>query len=142
MPKKDIFDDLILPSDNEIKYETRITKMAITKTGKRGPKHTDKTKKLISKKGKGLKKPSRTIETNIEVSKKLTGRKRTKEECEAISKGLKGHEVSDERRKNISAGLTGVMKGIPKRKTTCPHCGKVGAIAPMQRFHFDNCKQK
>lgn len=25
---------------------------------------------------------------------------------------------------------------------TCPHCGKVGAMMVMPRWHFDNCKQK
>lgn len=27
-------------------------------------------------------------------------------------------------------------------KVNCPHCGKNGAIGPMRRFHFDNCKHK
>ena len=27
-----------------------------------------------------------------------------------------------------------------KVKITCPHCGKVGGIAIMKRWHFDNCK--
>lgn len=140
--KKDIFDDLILPSDEEIRTETRIKKMSITKTGSKGPNHTEESKKNISIGGKGIKKPARTKEAKKIVSEKLTGRKRTKKECKAISDGLKGHSVSDERRKNISAGLTGKMKGIPKRTTKCPHCGKEGGIAPMKRFHFDNCKHK
>lgn len=142
MAKKDIFADLILPSDDDIRYETRITKMSITKTGSKGPKHTEEAKRNISKGGKGIKKPARTEEVKLVVAEKLTGRKRSPEECKAISEGLKGHTISDERRKNISAGLTGKMKGVPKRTTKCPHCGKVGGIAPMKRFHFDNCKQK
>lgn len=28
-----------------------------------------------------------------------------------------------------------------KRTLTCPHCGKVGNIANMHRWHFDNCRR-
>lgn len=27
-----------------------------------------------------------------------------------------------------------------KRKIACPHCGQVGSISNMKRWHFDNCK--
>ena len=27
-----------------------------------------------------------------------------------------------------------------KQKTSCPHCNKIGGIAIMKRWHFDNCK--
>jgi hypothetical protein len=29
-----------------------------------------------------------------------------------------------------------------RRRITCPHCGKVGSISNMHRWHFDNCKVK
>lgn len=128
--------------EQDIKYATRIAKMVLTKTGSKGPKHTEQTKRNISKGGKGIKKPARDEAVKELVANKLRGRKRKPEECKTISEGLKGHKVSKSRRKAISEGLKGVMKGIPKRTTTCPHCGKVGGIAPMKRFHFDNCKNK
>jgi hypothetical protein len=28
------------------------------------------------------------------------------------------------------------------KPVTCPHCGKVGAMMVMPRWHFDNCKEK
>lgn len=28
----------------------------------------------------------------------------------------------------------------PKEKSTCPHCGKIGGVNQMPRWHFDNCK--
>lgn len=31
-------------------------------------------------------------------------------------------------------------KGVPKPTTICPHCGKVGSVNTMRRWHFDNCK--
>lgn len=30
----------------------------------------------------------------------------------------------------------------PKRKATCPHCGKEGGVSQMRQWHFDNCKVK
>ncbi len=27
------------------------------------------------------------------------------------------------------------------RRTRCPHCGKVGRLPPMRRWHFENCQQ-
>ncbi len=30
----------------------------------------------------------------------------------------------------------------PKRTAECPHCGKIGAVHLMPRYHFDNCKLK
>lgn len=29
-----------------------------------------------------------------------------------------------------------------RRRITCPHCGKVGSISNMHRWHFDNCRVK
>lgn len=45
MPKKDIFDDLILPTDDEIKHETHIFK---NRLGNLGKKVNPNTKKLMS----------------------------------------------------------------------------------------------
>jgi len=30
----------------------------------------------------------------------------------------------------------------PKEKVTCPHCGMVGGISQMKRWHYNNCKSK
>ena len=29
----------------------------------------------------------------------------------------------------------------PKEKVKCPHCGKIGGISQMKRWHFDKCKE-
>lgn len=34
------------------------------------------------------------------------------------------------------------LKEEKTKPVTCPHCGKVGAMMVMPRWHFDNCKQK
>jgi predicted GIY-YIG superfamily endonuclease len=31
---------------------------------------------------------------------------------------------------------------VPKKRCTCPYCGKEGAVGLMKRYHFDNCKLK
>jgi len=63
---------------------------------------------------------------------------------------------TDERKLAQSARLTGKKKNttpltderkqqLREEKTkpvTCPHCGKVGAMMVMPRWHFDNCKHK
>ena len=30
----------------------------------------------------------------------------------------------------------------PKEKVTCPHCGKIGGISSMKRWHFERCRNK
>lgn len=35
-----------------------------------------------------------------------------------------------------------MLKGRPKPKVTCQHCGKTGGTGSMDRWHFDNCKYK
>lgn len=30
----------------------------------------------------------------------------------------------------------------PKKTINCPHCGKIGAVHLMPRYHFDNCKMR
>jgi len=34
------------------------------------------------------------------------------------------------------------IRGIPKPKLTCPHCGLTGGTPQMKRYHFDKCKSK
>jgi len=38
--------------------------------------------------------------------------------------------------------MSEASKGIPKPRTQCPHCGKVGGVPQMKQWHFDNCKDK
>ena len=93
----------------------------------------------------------------IKGSKTNTGRKLSESCIKAISKSLRGKNTyprSKDHREKISKTLTGrklsksvcmkmsaARKGIPQRKLTCPHCGKIGGTT-MYRWHFDNCKYK
>ena len=43
------------------------------------------------------------------------------------------------------AGRQAIIEANTGRKhelTTCPHCGKIGGVTAMPRWHFDNCKNK
>lgn len=56
-----------------------------------------------------------------------------------------GKNPSDETRKKMSEnrkGIPSLNKGIPRKKITCPHCGKEGGEGLMHRWHFNNCKNK
>jgi hypothetical protein len=62
---------------------------------------------------------------------------RSKEICAKIAAGNKGQTRTPETKAKMSAA----MKGIPKTKIQCPHCGKWGGSSNMKRYHFDNCKK-
>lgn len=46
--------------------------------------------------------------------------------------------VTQETREKLSKS----HKGRKHRLITCPHCGKIGAVTSMPRWHLDRCKQK
>jgi hypothetical protein len=63
------------------------------------------------------------------------------EHRQKISEAQKGKKHSDETKLKISEAMKGVPLG-PQEQTECPHCSKIGGIAVMTRWHFDNCKYK
>lgn len=91
----------------------------------RGRPVSEKTRKILSEKLKGTKPWN-------------TGKEHSAETKEKLSKALKGKPLTQEHRENISKA----QKGRVYRKSTCPHCGKVGGVNVMQKWHFDNCKYK
>lgn len=86
----------------------------------------------------------RTEESKIKMSKSATGRiisDSTKEKMRARMIGNSytlGRKISEEHKKSISIKNKGKKKPI----TTCPHCGIIGAVPVLKRFHYDNCKLK
>lgn len=55
-----------------------------------------------------------------------------------LSRIHKGKITSRETKSRISITL----KGVPKPRVTCPHCGKEGGASGLMMWHhFDNCKQ-
>lgn len=90
----------------------------------------------------GDKNSSKQPEVREKLRKALIGREilwGSKISKTRIAKGLGKGPKSETHKKRISEAL----KGRSKPEYTCPHCGKVGKGASnMQRWHFDNCKNK
>ncbi len=64
---------------------------------------------------------------------------------ERFLKDNPGKNPSEETRKKMSEtrkGRPSLKKGIPRKKIICPYCGKEGGSGVMNRWHFDNCKNK
>lgn len=80
----------------------------------RGIKHDDETKKLIGETGRGRKTSEQTKALLSERGK--TGPK-SAEHIQRMKDAWKNRET-----------------------VSCPHCGKVGFVAGLTRWHFDKCK--
>jgi hypothetical protein len=79
------------------------------------------------------------------ISKANLGRKQSQEEKDKRAKSLMGHIVTQETRDKIrlkNLGKKPPMTGKHFAKIECPHCGKIGGLTAMPRWHFDNCKFK
>jgi len=66
-------------------------------------------------------------ESNIKRSNTLKGR----------PSPMKGRQQSEEAKLKMSLQ----RKGVPKKKVTCPHCGKDVAVNTFNRWHGENCKE-
>jgi hypothetical protein len=64
------------------------------------------------------------------------GRKTSDETKKKLSKIFKGKKMDEDFIKKISK-----PKG-PQVKVICPHCKKEGGASNMNRYHFENCKDK
>ena len=102
--------------------------------------------------------PSKKEEIKEKMSLALLGHFHSEEAKKKMSKSRKGIKKSEEHRKKIGLSNIGKhnikcseetkikiskkTKGKLKRKIICPYCGKIGGNGPMQRWHFQNCKNK
>lgn len=66
------------------------------------------------------------------------GKTHSDEAKEKMRQKKLGSTLSEEHKQKVGEAL----KGKPKPKLTCPHCGKTGGAPQMKRHHFDNCKEK
>jgi len=95
------------------------------------------------------------------ISRSNTGKKRTNEHVanwKASRIANDSFKRTPEMNAKTSASLSGELNPMfgktheesakhriieaNKQKVECPHCEKVGGIAIMKRWHFDNCKNK
>jgi hypothetical protein len=79
------------------------------------------------------------------------GKKHTSEWIEKQRQRRLGQKHSEESKRKMSAARTGttvseitkqkISETKKNRKLKCPHCGMLGGVSNMRRYHFDNCKQ-
>ena len=82
---------------------------------------------------------SHSEETKAKIGDANRGRIFTKEQKKSFIGRGTGRTIgpmSEEHKRKI-----GKDNSRPQKKLTCPHCGKIGGTS-MNRWHFDNCKQK
>jgi hypothetical protein len=72
------------------------------------------------------------------------GRKKTLEHRKKLSISSKGNKSNLGIRKTeeTKEKIRNAQKGIPRKKSVCPHCGKEGNNSTMHRWHFDKCPIK
>jgi len=86
-------------------------------------------------------KPEEEKQATVALWKRTNSSKSDEEKAEiAKKKSLGQANRTAEAKAETSKKLSNSLKGKPKPKTTCPHCGKEGNAGCMQRWHFDNCK--
>jgi len=44
-------------------------------------------------------------------------------------------------KQKIENGYVSPLKGKTQPTIECPHCGKIGSVSNMKRWHFDNCRE-
>jgi group I intron endonuclease len=71
----------------------------------------------------------------------MYGRKISEEMRQRMSEHMKGERNPYFGRKHPPEVLEKMSDAHAKRaKLNCPHCNKVGSVANMKRWHFDNCR--
>jgi hypothetical protein len=115
-------------------------KISEAKTGENhhmfGKEHSDETKLKMSEAKQNM-----SDETRQKMSEAKLGVPKSDEHRQKISEANKGKEHTNETKQKMSEAKLGVPQG-PQERVQCPHCGKIGGISAMKRYHFDNCKYK
>lgn len=111
---------------------------------RKGHKLSQETKDKISARHKG--KPRPWVSVAQKGNQHNKGRQFSEEWLRKMTESKRGNQNrkgiphSDEMKKIISERTSAALKGVPKKRVECPHCGKVGGEGNMKRYHFENCK--
>ena len=143
----ELFDDLVLPSDTEIRKQTGNARQAEKLTGRKradqsarmsgdknsmaGKVHPNKGKAMpqISEKIKGKAKPDGFGEKIIKARKGVPNLKAL-----GVARPDHSETMKDPSRNKGAQTMRETM--------TCPHCGKTANVPNYKRWHGDNCKMK
>lgn len=141
---KDIFKNLILPSDEEVKRETKGVKQSLKLSGRKQPEHQ---KRMIENNPmKGKVSPNRG-KSMPQISEKIKGKKKPEGFGEKVSKRRKelglGNTMGGKKRPDHSQRMKQNNPGLEKTRQPwlCEHCGKNGVgSSNYVRWHGENCK--
>jgi hypothetical protein len=131
---------VITARDYETARKVFVEYMSAFRTGKKFSKHSNEARKKASLRASGEK-------------NNMFGKTHTEEARKKISENRSGKMVgednhffgkthTDDVKKQLSIQMTERMKGVPKKKHPCIHCGNMFAPNMLNRFHNDNCKMK
>lgn len=138
---------------NKLSESERLKRSTSSKRHFLGKHHTDETKAKLRESKLGTKASEKTKQKMSEARK---GVPKSKEHREKIGvKGLvmlhhpdgrvvrvKREEVGQHKAKGfMNVNQLKALRG-EMTKSKCPHCGKVGNVNNMKRWHFDNCKKR
>lgn len=106
-----------------------------------GKHHSSEAKEKISKKSIGRVPSDNTRRKLSENNFARTNPFKQRKHAKLAPSGPKSEEHKEKIRQSALLTKSGSKnKGVPKPTTTCPHCGKVGSVNTMSRWHFSNCK--
>jgi hypothetical protein len=138
----DILEIKLQKKFNVAKNESFYNKSTRTSMGfsTAGTNLSPETKQKISEAQKGVPKSDEHKQKMSEAHKNMSDETRQKMSEAKTSENhpMFGKEQTPEHRQKISES----RKGVPQEQVECPHCGKIGGISNMTRYHFDNCKYK
>lgn len=125
-------------------------KMSEAQTGEKhamyGKKHSPETKQKMSLTRYGRETWNKgipcSVETKQKISVSLTGKKQSEETKQKRSQSMKGKNVGKKhppRSEEYCKKQSERIKGKKQPTTQCPHCGLIGSVSNLKRWHFDNC---
>lgn len=130
-------------------YEDVRIKFSNSIRGYKHPPRSEKTKRLLSAAKKGKTYDELYGENGdakrIAHSMAMTGKTHSESTKLKIGLANKGKRRSEEFKKTLRVPKSAAHRAAlskPRRKITCPHCGKNGGSNNMHRYHFDKCKYK
>lgn len=107
-----------------------------------GKKHSEESKRIRSEKmsGNNNHRYGKTVNEEVKQKWKDNGRGIGENNGNFGKTGALNHNYGKKRDPEMIERGAAKRRGRPVQQTTCPHCGKEGAISLMKRWHFDHCK--
>lgn len=83
---------------------------------------------------------AKRIKTRTGQTSALKGRPLAEWHKQKVSQSLIGVNLGRPQSEELKARRALIQRGVPKPKTQCPHCDKIGGLPQMKQYHFDKCK--